>query len=60
VPQHLPADLKTKSVRLLAGPPLHGESDQSAQASFDSVWTTGAGPDTNYCADLEGQLKPKP
>lgn len=52
VPQHLRADLKAKSIRLRAG-----ESTDTEKAdSFDSVWTTPALPDTDYCAELKEQL----
>ena len=51
VPQHLPAGLQVKSVRLLAGgKSLPGES-------FDSVWATEALPDKDYCAGLREQFK---
>ncbi len=59
VPQHLPANLQTKSIRLLAGQPSSGQ-DAAGRAGFDSVWTTKAGTDTDYCAGLENQLKTKP
>ncbi len=50
VPQHLPAGLQVKSVRLLAGgQTLPGES-------FDSVWATEAVPDKDYCAGLREQF----
>lgn len=51
VPQHLPAGLQVKSVRLLAGgKSLPGES-------FDSVWATEATPDKDYCAGLREKFK---
>ena len=51
VPQHLPTGLQVKSVRLLAGgKSLPGES-------FDSVWTTEALPDKDYCAGLREQFR---
>jgi uncharacterized iron-regulated protein len=51
VPQHLPAGLQVKSVRLLAGgKSLPGES-------FDSVWATEATPDKDYCAGLRQQFR---
>jgi uncharacterized iron-regulated protein len=51
VPQHLPAGLQVKSVRLLAGgKSLLGES-------FDSVWATEALPDKDYCASLREQFR---
>ena len=50
VPQHLPAGLQVKSVRLLAGGQvLPGES-------FDSVWITEALPDKDHCAGLREQF----
>jgi uncharacterized iron-regulated protein len=50
VPQHLPAGLQVKSVRLLAGGQvLPGET-------FDSVWGTEALPDKDYCAGLREQF----
>ena len=50
VPQHLPAGLQVKSVRLLAGGQgLPGES-------FDSVWATEAAPDKDHCAGLREQF----
>jgi uncharacterized iron-regulated protein len=56
VPQHLPADLRSKTVRLRAG----GGADLAKADEFDSVWSTPALPDTDYCADLRKQLAPKP
>ena len=54
VPQHLPADLKVKAVRLRPGDaPDHEKAD-----AFDSIWPTPALPEVDYCADLEEQLKP--
>jgi uncharacterized iron-regulated protein len=51
VPQHLPAGLQVKSVRLLAGgKSLPGET-------FDSVWGTEALPDKDYCAGLRQQFR---
>jgi len=51
VPQHLPAGLQVKSVRLLAGgKSLPGET-------FDSVWATEATPDKDYCAGLREKIK---
>jgi len=51
VPQHLPAGLQVKSVRLLAGgKSLPGET-------FDSVWSTEATPDKDYCAGLREQFR---
>ena len=50
VPQHLPAGLQVKSVRLLAG----GQSLPGK--SFDSVWATEAAPDKDHCAGLREQF----
>ncbi|MDO8252706.1 MAG: ChaN family lipoprotein [Rhodoferax sp.] len=52
VPQHLPADLNTKAVRLRAG---QGADSDKAQA-FDAVWPTPAVPVTDYCAGLKARL----
>jgi uncharacterized iron-regulated protein len=52
VPQHLPADLNTKAVRLRAG---QGADSDNAQA-FDAVWPTPAVPVTDYCAGLKARL----
>lgn len=60
VPQHLPANLQTKSIRLLGGRPSNDGSTDTGQSAFDSVWTTPAGPDTDYCSGLESQFKTKP
>lgn len=56
VPQHLPADLKTKAVRLRAG---DGPENEKAGA-FDSVWPTPALPDKDYCGELRKQLTYQP
>jgi len=51
VPQHLPIELKAKSVRLLAG--------DGPGADFDAVWRTPALPAKDYCASLrERREKP--
>jgi uncharacterized iron-regulated protein len=54
VPQHLPADLNTKAVRLRAGPGADGDMAQA----FDAVWPTPAVPATDYCAGLKARLAP--
>ena len=54
VPQHLRADLKTKSVRLLAAN-AHGDEPTAA---FDSIWPTPAVPEVDYCAGLKEKLAP--
>jgi uncharacterized iron-regulated protein len=56
VPQHLPADLKSKTVRLRAG----AGADFDKADEFDSVWPTPALPETDYCAGLRKQLTPQP
>lgn len=53
VPQHLPATLKTKAVRLLAGTEAGGADSVDA---FDVVWNTPALPETDYCAGLKEQI----
>ncbi|MGH6639383.1 MAG: ChaN family lipoprotein, partial [Polaromonas sp.] len=55
VPQHLPADLKAKAVRLRAG----DGTDNAKAGAFDSVWPTPALPDTDYCAGLKERLAPQ-
>jgi len=51
VPQHLPAGLQVKSVRLLAGGQVLPDE------SFDSVWITEALPDKDHCAGLREQFR---
>ncbi len=53
VPVHLPAGFTVRSVRLLAG---GKPADAKPSASFDAVWPTVAGPETDHCADLRRQL----
>jgi len=55
VPQHLPADLKAKAVRLRAG----AAATESSEA-FDAVWVTPALPEKDYCEGLDKTLAPKP
>ena len=52
VPQHLPASLKTKAVRLRAG---DAAPDDKAE-SFDAVWATPALPEKDYCAEFTKQM----
>lgn len=52
MPQHLPATLKVKAVRLMAG---QDDGPDSANA-FDAVWNTPALPETDYCAGLKGKF----
>jgi uncharacterized iron-regulated protein len=55
VPQHLPATLKVKAVRLLAGQDAAAET----AGAFDAIWTTPPLPETDYCAELKKQLGTK-
>ena len=48
VPQHLPSDLRTRVIHLRAG----AEAAIPRVEAPDSVWTTAALPDTDYCAAL--------
>jgi uncharacterized iron-regulated protein len=52
VPVHLPADVKSASLRLQAGPALPGER-------FDRVLLTPAAPATDHCAGLAEQFQRK-
>ena len=52
VPQHLPASLKVKAVRLRAG---DAALDEKAEA-FDAVWATPALPEKDYCAAFKAQM----
>ena len=54
VPQHLPSDIKAKTVHLRAG----DGADNEAVDAFDSVWPTPAVPETDDCADLRKQFAP--
>lgn len=45
VPQHLPTDVRVKSVQLLAG-------ERAAAPGFDTAWRTPALPARDYCAAL--------
>lgn len=51
VPQHLPAGLNFKAVRLLAG------GDARQDPAFDAVWATPAVPAVDYCEGLNQRLK---
>jgi uncharacterized iron-regulated protein len=55
VPQHLPADLKTKAVRLRAGTAANEKPE-----AFDAVWMTTALAGKDYCEGLDKTLAPKP
>ena len=52
VPQHLPASLKVKAVRLRAG---DAAADDKLEA-FDAVWATPALPEKDYCAEFKKQM----
>ena len=52
VPQHLPATLKVKAVRLRAGDAV--EADKAD--AFDAVWATAALPEKDYCAAFKEQI----
>jgi uncharacterized iron-regulated protein len=52
VPQHLPATLKVKAVRLRAGDAAEGDKSEA----FDAVWATPALPDKDYCAAFKAQM----
>ena len=52
VPQHLPASLQVKAVRLRAG---DAAPDDRAE-SFDAVWATSALPEKDYCAEFKKQM----
>lgn len=53
VPLHLGTDLKIKAVHLHAS---NSSSDTSLDTAFDSVWTTAALPEKDYCAKLAKKL----
>jgi uncharacterized iron-regulated protein len=55
VPQHLPADLKTKAIRLRAG-----TAGSESREAFDAVWATPALAEKDYCEGLDKKLAPKP
>ena len=52
VPQHLPASLKVKAVRLRAGDAAATDKTEA----FDAVWATPALPEKDYCADFKSQM----
>ena len=51
IPQHLASSISRKTVRLLAGKIEVESADQ-----FDSIWTTPALPEKDYCADFKKQM----
>ena len=52
VPQHLPATLKVKAVRLRAGDAAAADKADA----FDAVWVTKALPEKDYCAAFKSQM----
>ena len=52
VPQHLPATLKIKAVRLRAGDAAEGDKAEA----FDAIWATPALPEKDYCAAFRAQM----
>lgn len=57
VPQHLPAQIKVVSIRLLADNP----SQHAANAQpFDAVWPTPALPPKDYCTEFRASMQAKP
>ena len=51
IPQHLPAALNVKAVRLMAG------EGSKPDPAFDAVWDTSAVADVDYCEGIEERLK---
>ncbi len=51
IPQHLASSISSKAVRLLAG-----KIDVESADQFDSIWTTPALPEKDYCADFKKQM----
>ena len=56
IPQHLPASLAVKAVRLLAADTVSVDANNTA---FDAWWLTPPLPPKDYCAELREQFKPK-
>jgi uncharacterized iron-regulated protein len=54
VPQHLPDDLISRSVRLI------GRGVDAGDGQFDAHWLTEPGPVTDHCAALREQFKSRP
>ncbi len=50
VPQHLPVELKVKTVKMQAGAPAAAGRDPSV---YDAVWQTAALPERDYCKDVK-------
>ncbi|MDO9403091.1 MAG: ChaN family lipoprotein [Polaromonas sp.] len=55
VPQHLPASVSVKAVRLRAANTRAPEASES----FDSIWPTPAVADKDYCEGLDKKLAPR-
>ena len=58
VPQHLPASLKVKAVRLRAGDAAADRTAEEGAEAFDAVWATPALPEKDYCAEFKAQMGP--
>lgn len=54
VPQHLPDDVKTVTVRMLAAPSLANV----VAGEYDSIWQTPPLPEKDYCAELKRPNRP--
>lgn len=57
IPQHLPATLAVKAVRLLAADTVSVDASNSA---FDAWWLTPPLPPKDYCAELRERFKAPP
>lgn len=55
VPQHLPAGISHKSIRLRAGDDIPGASERPD--AFDSVWPTPATAEVDYCEKFRVQMR---
>lgn len=54
VPQHLPTDLRVRTVKLSTAPGAGAAAAQDANdaSGFDAVWSTPPMPDKDHCAEL--------
>lgn len=57
VPQHLPADLKTKSIGLLA---QTAQNATETIAKFDAIWPARPAPEKDYCAEFKAGRATRP
>ncbi|CAN5590625.1 ChaN family lipoprotein [soil metagenome] len=55
VPQHLPTDLRVRSVKLSSAP-ADGAAATPDGTGFDAVWSTPPMPDKDHCAELRRTL----